>query len=332
MNLWSRIVSLTSTLALLRPTLPSYVHLTKYGLIQCGRDNFQLALNPKAPALARELAKTMFLMGASSVIEGYTMSRMLSEGPKVFTFDALTCEALENFDLNVACADYRQPFPSVVVELPKDYVQRRIVPFEAGTHAPDFAVVHHDPERNVVLLIVRMTSHQVLTRLLKLDLAPTLEEVWDMGKRAWGLEDSLAMTPEENALGTAICKLALNVCLLGTAYGVKGLGPENPTHHQRLQRHAQVARKKHRDRIEQAAIDLLTHPMRFAFAEDVVLFQRESGEVGGDGNDKGGWTVTPHWRRGHWRWQPCGPGRSERKRIAIPSVLVNGHLMVAAPG
>jgi len=319
-------MSVSSTLAFLRPTLPTYVHVTKYGLIQCQPDTFKLNLNPKAPALAQDFVKTVFLTGASSVIEAYTMSKMLIEGPKVFTFDALTCEALENFELNVACSDYRQPFSSVVIELPKDYIQKRVVPFEAGTHAPDFAVVHHDPERNVVMLIVRMSSHQVLTRLLKLDLAPTLEEVWDMGRKTWGLEDSLAMTPEENALGTAICKLALNVCLLGTTYGVKSLGPENPSHHRRLQHFSQVARKKHRDRIEQADLDLLTHPMRFAFAEDVVVYSRES--ENGERVGVGGWSVKPHWRRGHWRQQPCGPGRSERRRIAIPSVLVNGHLMV----
>jgi hypothetical protein len=207
-------MTLASTLTVLRPTLASYVQLTKFDLIQCQRNNFGLNLNPKAPPLAQEMAKAMFLMGASSVIEGYTMSKMLAEGPKVFTFDALTCEALENFELNVSCADYQQPFPSVVIELPNDYVQKRVVPFERGSHAPDFAVVHHDKHANAVLLIVKMSSHQVLTRLLKLDLAPTLEEVWDMGKRTWGAEDSLPMTPEENDVGTAICKLALNVCLL----------------------------------------------------------------------------------------------------------------------
>jgi len=320
-------MSLTSTLALLHPMLPSYIHLTKHGLIECGPDNFQLVLNPQAPALAREMATTMFALGASSVIEGYTMSKLLAEGPKVFTFDALTCEALENFELNVACKDYQQPFASIVIELPTDYIARRVVPFDAGTHAPDFAVVHHDPARNVVMLIVRMSSHQVLTRLLKLDLAETLEEVWDMGRRAWGPEDSLAMTPEENALGTALCKLALNVGLLGTAYGVRCMGPVNPSHHRRLQHFVQVARKKAKERQEAAAIDLLTHPLRFAFADKVVLFQQEGGTS--EANGSGGWTVKPHWRSGHWRLQPCGPGRSERKRIAIPSTLVNSHLMVA---
>jgi hypothetical protein len=57
-------------------------------------------------------------MGASSCIESYLMSRMLSEGPKVFAFDALTCEALENFELSVSTADYVQPFPTVTIELP----------------------------------------------------------------------------------------------------------------------------------------------------------------------------------------------------------------------
>jgi len=100
-------MSLTSTLAFMRHALPSYVHLTKYRLIECQRDKFALKPNPKAPEAAWEMAKAMFAMGANSVIEGYTMSRMLADDPKVFTFDDLTCEALENFELNVACTDYR---------------------------------------------------------------------------------------------------------------------------------------------------------------------------------------------------------------------------------
>jgi hypothetical protein len=34
---------------------------------------------------------------------------------------------------------------------------------------------------------------------------------------------------------------------------------------------------------------------------------------------------------GHWRSQVCGPGRQDRRRVAIPSVLVNGHLFVGSP-
>jgi hypothetical protein len=147
----------------------------------------------------------------------------------------------------------------------------------------------------------------VLTRLLKLDLAPTLEEVWEMGKRSWGPEDSLAMTEEENVLGTAICKLALNVCLLGTTYGVRCLGPDNPSHHQRLQRYAKVAQKKGPERVEAAEIELLTHPLRYDFAEEVVVFRRQGEEERSEA--VGGWTVKPHWRRGH-----CTPRSSWLER------------------
>ena len=318
-------MSLANALNILRPTLPYYLALTKYGLLRLGKNTFDFHPNPAAPPLAIEMVRTVFAMGASSLIESYVMSRMVSEGPKVFTFDALTCEALENFDLSVATTDYLQPFPTVVIELPADYIKKRVVPFDAGSHAPDFVIARHEPKAECVLVTMHMSSHQVLTRLLKLDPAWTLEEAWAKAARTWGAEDSLSMTPEENALGTALTKLALNVCLMATAYGVRSLGPENPSYYERLKRYAKLARKRGREQTEKAELDLRTAPMRYAFAQEVTLYQKEVAENGSEASEKGGWTVTPHWRRGHWRWQPCGVGRSERRRIAIPSVLVNAH-------
>jgi hypothetical protein len=133
------------------------------------------------------------------------------------------------------------------------------------------------------------------------------------------------MTPEEKVLGNALTKMALNVCLMATAYGVRCLGPANPSHYERLKRHVKVAAKKGREQQEKAERELRTAVVFYGFAQEITLFRQETTEPD---NGKGGWTVTPHWRKGHWRWQPCGPGRSERRRIAIPSVLVNGHKMV----
>jgi hypothetical protein len=224
-----------------------------------------------------------------------------------------------------------QPFPSVVVELAADYTRKRVVPFEEGSHAPDFVVVRHEPEAGCVLLAMHLTSHQVLTRLLKLDLAWTLEEMWEKGQRTRGEADSLGISPEEKALGNALSKLALNVCLMATAYGVRCLGPANPSYYDRLKRYAKLARKRGREQQEKAEMEVRTAPVRYAFAQEVTLYRREAGEVRTDVNGSGGWTVSPHWRRGHWRWQPCGPGRQERRRVAIPSVLVNAHLFVGSP-
>jgi len=323
-------MSLASALNVLRPTLPYYLALTKYDLLHINNDSFEFRPHPKAPPLALEMVKTVFTMGASSCVESYVMSRMVSEGPKVFAFDALTCEALENFDLSVPTADYLQPFPTVVIELPENYTKKRVVPFDAGNHAPDFVIVRHEPKAGCVMVTMHMNSGQVLTRLLKLDPAWTLEEMWAKGARTWGAEDTLGMTPEETVLGSALSKLALNVCLMATAYGVRCLGPANPSHHERLKRYAKLARKRGSE-VEKADLEVRLVPMRYAFAQDVTLYHHEPSEVGSPSDGNGGWTVSPHWRRGHWRSQPCGPGRQERRRVAIPSVLVNGHLFLGTP-
>ena len=183
-------MSFANALSVLRPTLPYYLALTKFGLLRLTEHSFEFHPHPAAPPLALEMARAVFTLGASSCTESYVMSRTLAEGPKVFAFDALTCEALENFDLSVSAADYLQPFPSVVVELPADYARKRVVPFEEGSHAPDFVIVRHEPGAGCVLVTMRLTSGQVLTRLLKLDPAWTLEEMWEKGKRAWGASDT----------------------------------------------------------------------------------------------------------------------------------------------
>jgi hypothetical protein len=323
-------MSFANALNVLRPTLPYYVALTKYGLLRITKDTFEFDPHPAAPPIALEMAKAVFTMGASSCTESFVMSRTLAEGPKLFAFDALTCEALENFDLSVSTADYLQPFPSVVIELPDDYTRKRVVPFEEGSHAPDFLIVRHELEAGCVLVTMHLTSHQVLTRPLKLDPAWTLEEMWDKGKRIWQAKDTLGMTLEEATLGSALSKLALNVCLMATAYGVKCLSPANPSHYERLKRFAKLARKRGRQEQEKADLDVRMMPVRYTFAQEVTLYRRETA-TDQNGAGEGGWTVSPHWRRGHWRSQPFGPGRRERRRVAIPSVLVNAHLFAGSP-
>ena len=306
-------MSFAGALEVLRPTLPYYVALTKYGLLRITKDCFEFDQHPAAPPIALEMAKAVFTMGASSCTESYVMSRTLAEGPKVFTFDALTCEALENFELSVSTTDYLQPFPSVVIELPPDYTKKRVVPFERGSHAPVFVVVRHEPEAGCVLLAMHLSSHQVLTRLLKLDPAWMMEEMWDKGKRAWNASDTLGMTPEEAALGSTLSKLALNVCLMATAYGVRCLGPANPSHYERLKRYAKLASKRGREQQEKAEMEVRMTPVRYAFAQEVTLYQREAVEVRSEESGAGGWTVSPHWRRGHWRSQ-VGSSRSGIRR------------------
>lgn len=45
-------------------------------------------------------------------------------------------------------------------------------------------------------------------------------------------------------------------------------------------------------------------------------------ELAGAGGPRTGSEMRAHWRRGHWRNQPHGPGRSEVKRIWLKPTLV----------
>jgi hypothetical protein len=42
-------------------------------------------------------------------------------------------------------------------------------------------------------------------------------------------------------------------------------------------------------------------------------------------NSRDGITVAPHWRRGHFRMQPYGPGKQERKLIFVAPVLIHAE-------
>ena len=158
----------------------------------------------------------------AACIESYVMSRMLSEGPKVFAFDALTCEALENFDLSVSTADYLQPFPTVVIELPAG-LHARSESFRSTTAPmhPIIVIVRHEPKAGCVLVLDAHDQPSGADSAAQA--GPGLDAGGDVGERAThlGCQGLVGHDAEEKALGSSLSKLALNVCLMATAYGVQ---------------------------------------------------------------------------------------------------------------
>jgi hypothetical protein len=314
-------MSFASALNVLRPALPYYVALTKYGLLRVTKDCFEFDPNPAAPPLALEMARAVFTLGASSCTESYVMSRTLAEGPKVFAFsDALTCEALENFDLSVSAEDYLQPFPSVVVELPAATPGggscrsgRAVTPrtwVRAAGDAPDLAP-GLDPA---------------------LEARPGLVAGGDVGEGQPGLGRQGHAGHDGGGGGAGRRPEQAGAERVPAGDGLLRALPwaGEPAHYERLKRHAKLARKRGREQQEKADLEVRLVPVWYAFAQEVTLYRREEGEVRTEGHGGAVWTVSPHWRRGHWRWQPRGAGRQER-RVAIPSVLVNGHLFLGTP-
>jgi hypothetical protein len=104
-------MSFASAMSVLSPMLPYYVAVRKFDLLRITPNSFEFHPHSAAPAIAIQMVGTVFKMGASSCIETLVMSRTLADGPKLFAFDALTCEALENFDLSISPRITSSPSP-----------------------------------------------------------------------------------------------------------------------------------------------------------------------------------------------------------------------------
>jgi hypothetical protein len=55
------------------------------------------------------------------------------------------------------------------------------------------------------------------------------------------------------------------------------------------------------------------------------LYKRRDAEPNPDAQ---GTPKRPHWRRGHWHRVAAGVGRSERKLVFFPAVLINAAKLV----
>lgn len=310
-----------------------YLHLQiiKHNILTLGyRGDIPSFLQNDHPdyPLASKFALFCLHEGSPTAIEVYTMARFLYEGPKYFTFNALDCEALENFSLDLPTSEYAQPFPTLCIKLPKDYIQNRVVPFEKGTHYPTEILIHHAPHVKRLAVAIHMSSKQVLARMIVLDLPENLEKAWERSCTLFvDKEKSLDVGPEEAKMSDALVRLALSACLMAMVYGNKKIGPDNPSYAERLKRYVKVAHKsKDPERIAEAEWNLNVLPVRYSFAQNVKLYRKER-ETDHKGEPTGK-HIAPHWRKGHYRMQPYGPHNSLRKRIAIPAVLVNAHLFL----
>jgi hypothetical protein len=66
-------MSFAGAFTILRPTLPYYVALTKYGLLRLNANTFEFRPHPAAPPFVMDMAKAVFTLGASSCIESFVV-------------------------------------------------------------------------------------------------------------------------------------------------------------------------------------------------------------------------------------------------------------------
>lgn len=251
---------------------------------------------------------------------------LILQRPRILKFDDVDFGILENIELKIPAAEYEQPFETVVIELPEEYRKANTVTdplFEKmdntqsvidaarkATMYPMFVSSTWRKDLKMLVLHIFLSSHDVYGCVIG-------GTEFDLEAQLVGCQNtfikSLPILDEERVIYNRILRACLNASLFATTVQLES-EPENPSHYERL-KSAEGATTPNTD----AWRRFKAHPFIYTSPSRVI-------EQAGNFTERGvgGWTVSPHWRKAHWRMQRCGVGLTETKRLLIAAVLVNG--------
>lgn len=219
------------------------------------------------------------------------------DGPKVFRPSREQCAALSQIEVRLSLADFSQPYPTLLVQLPEP-----IGPFQQ-------VLCFHSTEPDhsmLVCLIISDNNEHDITTTVAMDDRPI--EV--------SLNHYAPDCASHEAFALRALRIALNSCLALVNYGCH----KEYLYPKEVERDRRSVEKRGGDEVgERAAARIATAPSLVTFSREVVLHHTAHSSEPGEstGGEKGS-----HWRRGHWAMQPHGPHNSLRKRILRKPVLV----------
>lgn len=263
-------------------------------------------------------------------VELFLMCEVLGGGPKVFRPTAIQLRALEEMEVNVPAEEFASPFPTIVIELPDDYSETKLVenPYageqfgryvQGDRHRPSMSVLHWD-RSNLQLIHSAIFEGTSVKSWCGLSEGEEVESWFGVKMPD---RSTLAMTEDEDAVERALRRAALNYCLLLDEVGAKRVGAARPNEYAQLVKWcAKSNRHTARNRLQ-----LATSPIVYAPHAEVALYRTVATHSELSAGHSGR-TVGPHHRRGHYKMQPHGPRGSLRKRIRVPGTFVNSHLLV----
>lgn len=265
----------------------------------------------KLPEVVSTLLPVFVGGDINALLQLYTLSRVLSDGPKIVQPTVEQCEALAQIDLKLTFGEYEQPFPAFIVELPVFIRQQLTDKF--GEVCPRFVISVLDRKQKVLVI----TCHQ--------DVKSTDEEryiVFSTAKHNRSIEESLR---EINADGSdtrqamIIERIAMNLALLLVRFGHIESGPIDPkvvAQQTEILKRCKSERKRQRARrLLDAAISKVT------LSQNVKFYNKTQPSPASD--ESFGSQKSPHWRRGHFRRARVGAGRTDRKLIFVRPCFIN---------
>ena len=237
------------------------------------------------------------------------MAAGLANGPKLFVPTAEQFEAMQHVELHIPVADYRQPYPSVVIAIPpacrRDLAARAGVPLG---ECPRWGLLRSgltaEGKVYVTFCLNFGGSHGDQTHFFQ-D-RPEFGDLED-AIRARHLKPGDCEGPFTYT--EACLRASLNLMLMLTHYGCR-LAPGSVKHSKK-----RPEKLRHGDcrTVEMVQNVVVRRVVRAGHGEEPVPTGRE---------------VAAHWRRGHWRNQHFGPGNVSVKMIFINPVLVRSDRAV----
>lgn len=236
------------------------------------------------------------------------VARCLAVGPKLLQPSVAVCRALAGIKVRLPVTDYAQPYPSILVRLPQEWVDEVAARHPGSPPLPIILVEHDDVDPRVTLLVSPATGVKgsVLFNIFDRP-GITIEDILRGPEMRMAAPRFLAAEVHH--------RVALNLCLMATYSGVKSAGWLDPKRHAK---HEKLARRG----------DARGRNLLAGDVERIELDQRVELDLGIRFADRpppqGGTHAAPHphHRRGHVRWQRVGPGRAGLKLIKIKRTFV----------
>lgn len=279
-----------------------------------------------SPSLWKQVEHLTKLAG-EDVVNSFlllALSRSIAGGPKVFQPTVEDCEALENTACTMAFEDYKQPFPVVIIELPKEYRQK-LAKMWNQPKGPSHVIVHHEPEKGFITVNAFFDRGNIISHI-----TPARPEYKT-------IEDAITYNqdkPEVRGAGDDFKvaelaqRLAVNFCMVMVLLGVRQTGPLDPDAYNKAKKMSRRKDRHHRE-LGQKLVNSAMFKVEF-IEQKIKLFEEEFIEPRKQ-DEKTSTDIVhaspkPHWRRGHYRQQPCGHQFTLRKLVFIKPILVMAGL------
>jgi hypothetical protein len=270
----------------------------------------------------------------TNLIDLYIWQDIVLTGPKIFRPTQVQFEVLEHMRISLPLEDYVQPFETVIIELPNDYMQTKITHLpQAGTtrgkevlaenHQPTMLMLRLDKPNNLLLTQTIFDSGFSIKTAYSPKPNQILEEYISILNQKYS--DSEECTDDEVRIAEEVVRSGINYCLLLDEVGIKKKGGINQNYYSNLIKYREKAIKnKDQERANKLSNEIRSYPILYELSQEVKLYKTVSSHSElPQHTDR---VVTPHHRRGFYKMQPHGPNNSLRKRIRIAPVFVNAHL------